>query len=35
LEAISGNNAAQAAKSIDEAVQSWLNWGKQQSHLKV
>ncbi len=35
LEAISGNNAAQAAKSIDEAVQSWLSWGKQQSYLKV
>lgn len=35
LEAISGNNAAPAAKSVDEAVQSWLNWGKQQSYLKV
>lgn len=35
LEAISGNDAAQAAKSIDEAVESWLNWGKQQSYLKV
>ena len=35
LEAISGNNAAQTAKNIDEAVQSWLNWGKQQSYLKV
>jgi len=35
LEAISGNNAAQSAKSIDEAVQSWLNWGSQESYLKV
>jgi len=35
LEAISGNDAAQAAKTVDEAVQSWLNWGKQQSYLKV
>ncbi len=35
LEAISGDNAAQSAKSIDEAVQSWLAWGKQESYLKV
>jgi hypothetical protein len=35
LEAISGNDAAPAAKSIDEAIQSWLNWGKQQSYLKA
>ena len=31
LEAISGNDAAPQAESIDEAVQSWLDWGKQQS----
>lgn len=35
LEAISGNDAAQAAKTVDESVRSWLNWGKQQSYLKV
>lgn len=26
LEAISGNNAALTAKSVDEAVENWLNW---------
>ena len=35
LEAISGDNVAQTAKSVDEAVQIWLSWGKRQSHLKV
>ncbi len=35
LEAISGNNAAQTAKSIDEAVNSWLDWGKQHHYLKT
>jgi len=35
LEAISGNDAAQTAKSVDEAVQSWLSWGKRQSYLTV
>ena len=35
LEAISGDNAAQSAPNIEEAVKSWLNWGKQQSYLKV
>ena len=35
LEAISGNIAAPEAKTVGEAVQSWLSWGKQQSHLKV
>jgi hypothetical protein len=31
LEAISGSNAAQSAKSIDEAVNSWLDWSKQEN----
>jgi hypothetical protein len=35
LEAISGNNAVQAAENIDEAVQSWLTWGKQKNYLRV
>ncbi|GEM_PF-1126012 len=35
LAAISGNDAALEAKSLDEAVQRWLDWGKQQSYLKL
>lgn len=35
LEAISGNDAAQTAKSIDEAVQSWLAWGRQCRYLSA
>ena len=35
LEAISGKDVAHEAKSIDEAIQGWLNWGKQEQYLKI
>lgn len=35
LEAITGENAASTAKSIEEAIHDWLNWGKEKQYLNL
>ena len=33
LEAVTGENPAAALESLDEAIQAWLNWGKERGYL--